>query len=49
MKNTELVYFTKPSTLDQFLKLGSIVRGVLGGSSPEGGATSENNEVGGSA
>ncbi len=45
-KNAALVYFTKPSTLDEFLKLGSIVRSVLEARSPDGGAALEEKKVG---
>jgi DNA-binding response OmpR family regulator len=36
-KNAALVYFRKPSTLDEFMQLGSIVRQVLAGHKNPGG------------
>lgn len=36
-RNAAIMYFKKPSTLDEFMKLGSIVRRVLEQGSPEDG------------
>ena len=45
-KNAALVYFTKPSALDEFLKRGSIVRSLLEARSSDGGAALEEKKVG---